>query len=96
MNEVKNEVQTIIQQRSVLISALQKIEFIKHIYPSDCNFVLAKVDDANKRYQQLIEKGIVVRNRTNQPLCENCLRFTVGTEGENEKLIKALQGLETL
>ena len=63
------------------------------MYPSDANFLLVKVDDANKRYNQLIEKGIVVRNRTNQPLCENCLRFTVGTKAENEKLITALKSL---
>ncbi len=89
-DQIHHEVQRIIQQRGVLISALQKIEFIKKIYPSDCNFVLVKVDNANKRYQQLIGKGIVVRNRTSQPLCENCLRFTIGTEIENKKLIEAL------
>lgn len=52
--------------------------------------MLIKVDDANKRYNQLLEKGIVIRNRTNQPLCENTLRLTVGTKTENEKLIKVL------
>ncbi len=52
---------------------------------------MVKVDNANKRYNQLIEKGIVVRNRTTQPLCENCLRFTIGTSTENTKLIKALK-----
>ena len=55
--------------------------------------MLVKVDDATKRYNQLVEKGIVVRNRTNQPLCNNCLRFTVGTSEENEKLIAVLKKL---
>jgi histidinol-phosphate aminotransferase len=55
---------------------------------------LVKVDDANQRYQQLIKKGIVVRNRTNQPLCENCLRFTVGTPEENKQLIETLNQLQ--
>ena len=90
IENVKNEVKNILEERKRLISALQFISFIETVYPSDANFVLVKVDDANKRYKQLVEKGIVVRNRTTQPLCENCLRFTVGTQIENEKLLKLL------
>ena len=90
---VSDEIQTILKQREWMRSELNKIPFIEMVYPSDANFILAKVDDANKRYSKLIAKGIVVRNRTNQPLCENCLRFTVGTIQENIKLIKALQAL---
>ena len=88
--EVANEVHTLLAERSQLIENLGKISFIKKIYPTDANFVLVKVDDASKRYQQLIDKGIVIRNRTSQPLCENTLRITVGTTQENKKLIKAL------
>jgi histidinol-phosphate aminotransferase len=51
------------------------------------------VDDANKRYDELIAKGIVIRNRTTQPLCENTLRLTIGTEVENKKLMEALASL---
>ncbi|WP_047546251.1 histidinol-phosphate transaminase [Psychroserpens sp. Hel_I_66] len=91
--DVSEEIKRIIEQRDWFISELEKISFVQIVYPSDANFVLVKVDDANKRYSQLINKGIVVRNRTNQPLCENCLRFTVGTQMENIKLIKALKGL---
>ncbi len=91
IDEVKNEVVEIIQQRNFVIKELKDISFIKIIYPTDCNFVMVKVDNANKRYNQLIEKGIVVRNRTTQPLCENCLRFTIGTSTENTKLIKVLK-----
>ncbi|MGB0891349.1 MAG: aminotransferase class I/II-fold pyridoxal phosphate-dependent enzyme, partial [Flavobacteriaceae bacterium] len=93
MDEVQSEVAEIINQRTLLIESLKSVSFIDEIYPTDCNFVLVKVDDATKRYNQLIEKGIVIRNRTNQPLCENCLRFTVGTESENKKLISALEQL---
>ena len=75
----------------ILEVELEKLEYVTKIYPSDANFILIRVDDANKRYQQLIEKGIVVRNRTSQPLCENCLRITVGTKQDNEKLIEALK-----
>ena len=90
---VQKEVSNILQEREKIMVALEEISFIKKIYKSDANFVLVKVDDANSRYNQLLEKGIVIRNRTTQPLCENTLRFTVGTEEENEKLIKALKGL---
>ncbi|MDG1039764.1 MAG: histidinol-phosphate transaminase [Polaribacter sp.] len=88
--EVEKEVIEIINQRNIVIKGLKEVSFISEIYPTDCNFVLVKVDDATKRYKQLINKGIVIRNRTTQPLCENCLRFTIGTEEENEKLIKVL------
>ncbi|MGB1284511.1 MAG: histidinol-phosphate transaminase [Polaribacter sp.] len=91
VDEVEKEVAKIKVERSLLISSLKDINFIQNIFETDCNFVLIKVDDATKRYNQLIEKGIVIRNRTTQPLCENCLRFTVGTKKENEKLIKALK-----
>jgi len=91
--EVQNEIQNIILERSLLIRALTSITWIDTIYPTQANFVLVKVDDATKRYNQLVEKGIVVRNRTNQPLCENCLRFTVGTNEENEKLIAVLNNI---
>lgn len=90
-NIVKNQVNAILNERAAMIEALKSISFISKIYPTDANFVLVKVDDATERYNQLIEKGIVVRNRTNQPLCENCLRLTVGTSMENKKLINALK-----
>jgi len=90
-NKVQHEIQKIIEQRTKLIEKLNSISFIEKIYPTDANFVLVKVDDAVKRYNQLIEKGIVIRNRTTQPLCENTLRLTVGTKSENKKLIEALK-----
>lgn len=93
IRDVENEVATILEQRNRLRKELASISFIEEIYPSDANFILIKVDDANLRYNQLIEKGIVVRNRTTQPLCENCLRFTVGTADENDILIKTLNQL---
>jgi histidinol-phosphate aminotransferase len=90
----QQQVKAILKERDVLVRKLSEITFVSKIYPTDANFVLAKVDDATKRYNQLIEKGIVIRNRTNQPGCENCLRFTIGTKKENEVLIKALKALE--
>jgi len=86
----QNQVTGILKERDLLITKLESVDYISKIYPSDANFLLAKVDNATKRYNQLIDKGIVIRNRTSQPGCENCLRFTIGTPKENEKLIKEL------
>jgi histidinol-phosphate aminotransferase len=91
--KIITEIQSIRKQRSKLFQALDDIECIEEIYPTEANFILIKVDDANQRYDELIAKGIVIRNRTTQPLCENCLRLTIGTKEENKKLIEALQEL---
>ncbi|QNM86340.1 histidinol-phosphate transaminase [Polaribacter pectinis] len=91
VEEVQQEIIEIKAERNQLLESLKEIDFINTIYPTDCNFVLVKVDDATKRYNQLIKKGIVIRNRTTQPLCENTLRFTVGTSLENERLLQALK-----
>ena len=95
-NTVKTngEITTIISERNQLIIDLENIELVEKVYASDANFLLVKVDDANQRYNQLVKQGIVVRNRSNQILCENCLRFTVGTKMENEKLIEVLKELK--
>ena len=88
---LNSEVTEILKQKREVLKILDEIAFIKKVYPSEANFVLVKVDNANKRYDQLVEKGIVVRNRTTQPLCQNTLRFTIGTKEENDKLINALK-----
>ncbi|MBT8302807.1 MAG: histidinol-phosphate transaminase [Maribacter sp.] len=90
---IKLEIVEILEQKSSLLKVLSEIDFIEEIYPSDANFVLVRVDNANRRYRQLLDRGLVVRNRTNQPLCENTLRFTIGTKSENLKLISALKDL---
>jgi len=91
--KIKSEIESIITQREELLKVLLNINFVEKIYPTEANFILIKVDDANKRYDELIAKGIVIRNRTTQPLCENCLRLTIGTEQENRKLIEVLKQL---
>lgn len=90
---IVNQVQSILEERENLIEELKSVSFVSKIYPSDANFVLVKVDDATKRYNELIEKGIVIRNRTTQPGCKNCLRFTVGTPEENKILIDTLNSI---
>jgi histidinol-phosphate aminotransferase len=91
--KIKGEISSIIEQRVKLFEVLVDIKFVEKIYPTEANFILIKVDDANKRYDELIAKGIVIRNRTTQPLCENTLRLTIGTEVENKKLIEVLKQL---
>ncbi|MCY2687232.1 histidinol-phosphate transaminase [Salinimicrobium sp. TH3] len=91
--EVNREVQTILQERELLRTNLSKMPFVKEIFPSDANFLLVRVEDAGEKYEELLEAGVVVRNRSNQQLCENTLRFTVGTPEENKELLKKLTQL---
>ena len=93
-SKIINEIDLLRKERDKLLKVLLQIKFIQYIYPTDANFVLIKVDDANRRYDQLLKKGIVIRNRTTQPLCENTLRLTIGTSKENGMLIKTLKELE--
>jgi len=73
---------------------LHEIKFVKKVYESDANFILIAVDNATARYKELLTKGVVVRNRSGLPLCQNTLRLTVGTREENIKLIRVLKELE--
>lgn len=94
--KIQLEIDSIVIQRDDLLKVLDEVKFVSKIYPTEANFVLIKVDDATKRYNQLIAKGIVIRNRTTQQLCENTLRLTVGTEDENKKLMEALVAISEL
>ena len=92
--EVNREVQLILEERELLAANLSKMAFVKEVFPSDANFLLARVEDAGKKYEQLLKAGVVVRNRSNQQLCEDTLRFTVGTPAENQELLKTLTQLD--
>jgi len=81
-------VREILAQRAILAYHLSLIEGVEHVFPSDANFLLIRVKNADKLYQYLTEKGVVVRNRSREPLCENCLRVTVGNSLENEQLLR--------
>lgn len=91
--EIKNKTTLIKVEKEFLLKQLLEVKFIQKTYPSEANFILIKVDEAYKRYNQLLEKGIVVRNRNNQPLCKNCLRISIGTPEENKLLINTLKTL---
>ena len=91
LEDVNAMIQNIVDEREVLAEALNKLSIVQQVYPSDANFLLVKVTNANSIYQFLKEKGTIVRNRSNVILCDNCLRITVGTEAENKELLKQLQ-----
>ena len=75
----------------MLMSAVDKLPITKKLYSTDANFFLVKVTDANAIYNYLVNKGIIVRNRNQVELCDNCLRITVGTKQENSQLLAALR-----
>ena len=87
-------VSQILKERKPLIAALKTLPVVEKVYPSDANFLLAKVNDANGIYKKLVENGVIVRNRNSISLCGNCLRITVGTKEENETLIDSLKMLK--
>lgn len=89
----KQWIATLLEGRNYLINELPKLTFVEKIYPTDANFILVKVEDANSLYKQLADKGVIVRNRNSVSLCAGCLRITVGTDKENEMLIKTLRTL---
>ena len=95
MEVVKNEVAQLVSERKRLHKELECcVSYIEKVYPSDGNFLLIKVDDATKRYNQLVTAGVVVRNRTTEALCENCLRISVGICEENQILLRALKSIQ--
>ena len=87
----EEEIKEIIEDRKALALTLEEIDYIKKVYPSDANFILIKVDDATSLYNYLaLYGGVLVRNRTSIYGCEGCLRITVGTDSENERLLYLL------
>ena len=73
------------------MQAFSILPICEKVYPTDANFFLAKMTDANKIYNYLVDKGIIVRNRNRVQLCQNCLRITIGSKTENSELIAALR-----
>ena len=91
----ENWVKEILVERSKLADALEKLAITQKVYPSDANFILVKVTDAHGIYKRLMDMGIIVRDRSNVKLCDNCLRITVGSPQENERLIAALKSINS-
>ncbi len=89
--EVDKWVKMLLVERTRLMAAFQDLPICEKVYPTDANFFLAKMTDAKSIYDYLVDKGIIVRNRTRIQLCNNCLRITIGMKGENNELLAALR-----
>jgi len=89
--EVDKWVKMLNVERSRMIEAFKLLPICKKVFPTDANFFLARMNDAQKTYDYLVDCGIIVRNRTRVQLCHNCLRVTIGTKSENNELIAALR-----
>jgi histidinol-phosphate aminotransferase len=91
---VNNWIKEVVEQKEVLIKILPQFSFVGTIYPSDANFILVKVKDANHLYDYLSSNEVIVRNRSKEVHCENCLRITIGTPEENNALINLLKSYQ--
>ena len=89
--DVEQWVISLLQERSRLMEAFRELPVCEKVYPSDANFFLAKMTDAQRIYDYLVDQGVIVRNRTRIQLCQNCLRITIGTRTENSELLAALR-----
>ncbi|MBO5601601.1 MAG: histidinol-phosphate transaminase [Prevotella sp.] len=89
--EVDKWIKLLLQERRTLMENFRLLPICKKVYPTDANFFLAKMTDAQKIYDYLVEQGIIVRNRTRVTLCQDCLRITIGTKSENTELMAALR-----
>ncbi len=91
VGQVNDMIRLLVDMRDALAEVFRSMPTVEKVYPSDANFILVKIKEAGMIYRFLISRGIVVRDRSNVRLCEDCLRITVGTEKENSILINAMQ-----
>jgi histidinol-phosphate aminotransferase len=94
VQEVNDMIREIVNERQLLEKALPSIGLVQVIHPSDANFLLVQVTEPVRIYQYLLDRGIVVRDRSRVELCEGCLRITVGTPHENKLLLEALNAFQ--
>ncbi len=90
-SEVEKWVKLLLEERPKLMAAFRELPICQTVYPTNANFFLAKMDDAQSIYDYLVAQGIIVRNRTHVKLCKDCLRVTIGTKKENAELLSALR-----
>jgi histidinol-phosphate aminotransferase len=90
IGQVNDMIVTLVNERQNMVTSLLQNEEVVKVYPSDANFLLVKFKDAAGLYKYFVKQGIVVRDRSNVVLCEGCLRITVGTPQENQKLLGSL------
>lgn len=87
---VNEWIKQVVEQKALLVNEMKALSFVEKIYPSDANFILVKVKDANHLYDYLSSNEVIVRNRSKDVNCNNCLRITIGTSEENKTLISLL------
>ena len=92
-DRMRTQLAQILQERTRLCRDLSAIPLVRRIYPTDANFLLVDVGDADGVYHKLVEEGIIVRNRNRVTLCRGCLRITVGTPEEDDRLLEALKNM---
>ncbi|MCO5237409.1 MAG: histidinol-phosphate transaminase [Chitinophagaceae bacterium] len=95
LSDVNEMIKILVKERGVLAEQLRSVGIVERVFPTDANFILVKVKDAKKIYDELLTRGIVVRDRSNVKLCEECLRITVGSPEENKTLLNCLRDLST-
>ncbi len=93
IEKLERWIRDIKRERDNLLPSLKEVKCVKQVYPTNANFVLVKVTDANRIYNFLVDRGIVVRNRNNVQLCGDCLRITIGTKQENNEMLAALRSV---
>lgn len=96
LGQVNEMIKEIVKQREELRESLSKVPIVQKIFPSDANFLLVKIVNARSVYEDLLNKKIVVRDRSRVELCDDCLRITVGTPPENDTLLKALKDVSAI
>lgn len=92
--QIKEWVNTLLEESTRVMEEFVKLPCCVRVFPTDANFFLAKVYEATQIYDYLVSEGIIVRNRTNVALCNDCLRITIGTKEENDALLDALRKVE--
>ncbi len=94
VESMQKQLKRILEERERIADILTQFPYSYKVYPSDANFLLIEVGDANGIYQKLVNEGVVVRNRNNVALCQGCLRITIGTPEENDKLLDTLKNIK--
>lgn len=92
--QVNEWIRETVAEREQLSRDLEALDTVQQVYPSDANFILARVNDAKGTYDALVDRGIIVRDRSKVALCEGCLRITIGTPEENKTLLEALKEIK--
>lgn len=94
LDHVKKNIEAVLEERERVITKLVTFPQVKRVYPTDANFVMFKIENAQEVYKKLADKGVIIRYRGNEPHCEDCLRLTVGTAVENDRFFAALENIE--